>query len=250
MHENIRGIPMQIYFIRHAQSQNNHLFDQNGNNQGRFEDPDLTATGVTQTKLLAEHIFSNLSDNSSLDFKDEHNRLGYAFTHLYASPMIRAAKTAWVVAQKIKLPLRILINLHEGGGIFLDENNKAQDLLPGQSKTYFLNHFPGIILDHGITEEGWWNRPFEPYEIRIPRAKNVVKFLIENHKNDDKVVLFSHAGFFNYLLSALLGYEEFENVRFNINNSSISRIDIDPDRLVTKIIYINMVNFLPYDLIT
>ena len=37
---------MQFYFIRHAQSSNNHLWDQTGSNRGRSEDAPLTPLGL------------------------------------------------------------------------------------------------------------------------------------------------------------------------------------------------------------
>jgi hypothetical protein len=36
---------MHLFFIRHGQSANNHLWEQTGSNRGRSEDPELTETG-------------------------------------------------------------------------------------------------------------------------------------------------------------------------------------------------------------
>jgi len=62
--------------------------------------------------------------------------------------------------------------------------------------------------------------------------------------------MFSHFGFFNYFLSALLNYESTEMVKFNMNNVGISRIDVNADRTLKEIVYINKVDFLPTELIT
>jgi 2,3-bisphosphoglycerate-dependent phosphoglycerate mutase len=164
--------------------------------------------------------------------------------------MIRAIKTGWGISKSLKLPLNVIMDLHEGGGIFLENEEKELIGLPGKPKSYFLKNFPGLVLDQEMDETGWWNRPFEPYEIRKERAKKVINYLLMNHSDDDRIALFSHAGFFNYFLSALLNYTESESVRFNINNASISRIDIDLRSSNTKILYINQVNFLPFELIT
>lgn len=239
---------MQIYFIRHAQSENNLLYDINGSSQGRNDDPDLTSVGEKQAKLLLE-FFINNSPGEIIE-KDDHNRFGFSFTHLYSSPMIRAIKTGWGISKSLKLPLQVIMDLHEGGGIFLENEEKELIGLPGKPKSYFLKNFPGLLLDQEMDETGWWNRPFEPYEIRKPRAKKVIQYLVENHNENDHIALFSHAGFFNYFLSALLNYDESESIRFNINNTSISRIDIEKSSNISKILYINQISFLPHELIT
>ena len=239
---------MQIYFIRHAQSENNHLFDLNGSSQGRNDDPDLTVVGEKQARLLFEYFVNNHSQVKII--KDDLNLSGYSFTHLYTSPMIRAIKTAWRIARNLELPLQVIMDIHEGGGIFLENEEKELVGLPGKPKSYFMKNFPGLLLDQEMDETGWWNRPFEPYEIRKPRAKKVIQYLLENHNDNDQIALFSHAGFFNYFLSALLNYDESERVRFNINNTSISRIDIEKSSNITKILYINQISFLPNELIT
>lgn len=239
---------MQIYFIRHAQSENNHLFDLNGNSKGRNEDPDLTSVGKKQAKLLLDYFLSHQNNGNNL--KDDLNRSGFSFTHLYTSPMTRAIKTGWNVALKLDLPLKVIMDLHEGGGIFLENEEKQLIGLPGKPKSYFLKNFPGLILDQDMDENGWWNRPFEPYENRKPRAKKVIQYLLENHHENDHIALFSHAGFFNYFLSALLNYDESEFIRFNINNASISRIDIEKSSFISRILYINHISFLPNTMIT
>jgi len=239
---------MQIYFIRHAQSENNHLFDLIGNSKGRNEDPDLTTVGEKQAMLLLDYLLSRQSNGNNL--KDDLNRSGFSFTHLYTSPMIRAIKTGWNIALKLDLPLQVIMDLHEGGGIFLENEKKELIGLKGNQKSYFLKNFPGLLLDQEMDETGWWNRPFEPYENRKPRAKKVIQYLLDNHNENDQIALFSHAGFFNYFLSALLNYDESENVRFNINNTSISRIDIEKNSKVSRILYVNQICFLPYEFIT
>jgi len=239
---------MQIYFVRHAQSENNYLFDLRGDSQGRNEDPDLTHKGEKQAKYLLKFLVKEQNKRKIIKNKQYHSE--YSFTHLYTSPMIRAIKTSWNISKELGLPIRVIMNLHEGGGIFLENDQKELVGLPGKPRSYFLNKFPGLLMDHDMDENGWWNRPFEPFELRKPRARKVINYLLENHKNDDRIALFSHAGFFNYFLSELLNYDISENVRFNINNSSISRIDFEIESSLIRIIYINRISHLPNSLIT
>ncbi len=241
---------MQIYFIRHAQSANNELYDRNGNDKGRHEDPDITEIGERQIIQITNY-FSSFSNWSSKEQRNNpHNRYGYHFTHIYASPMLRAAKTGWSIAQEYKLPLEIWIDLHEGGGIFLENEEKELIGLSGRPASFFTKNFPDSRMDAGITEKGWWNKPYESYENRKERAKRVWKHILVSHKPEDLIVLVSHGGFFNYFLSALLERDITQRVWLEMNNVGISRIDITANQEKMNIVYLNKVDFLPLELIT
>jgi len=100
-----------------------------------------------------------------------------------------------------------------------------------------------------LGETGWWNRPFEEPELRIPRAQRFLRNLIERHGHtDDRIAVVSHGGFFNYLLAAILGMSGRKGYRFVMNNAAISRIDFDDEN--TWLVYLNRVDFLPRELIT
>ncbi|MCA1554236.1 MAG: histidine phosphatase family protein, partial [Chloroflexi bacterium] len=96
---------MQLYFIRHAQSLNNHLWDQTGDSTGRSEDPELTPTGWKQAELLAAFVSRSAAravwrwaDATPTDFDPAtgvntppltwgqltHNVQGFGLTHIYA----------------------------------------------------------------------------------------------------------------------------------------------------------------------
>ena len=47
---------MQLYFVRHGQSQNNLLWELHGHELGRSDDPDLTERGLQQAQAVAELI--------------------------------------------------------------------------------------------------------------------------------------------------------------------------------------------------
>ncbi len=241
---------MQLYFIRHAQSENNLLWDTNGSGAGRSEDPDLTTTGKQQIRLLADYLSRDVQMPTHISRKDYHNRYGFKFTHLYASPMIRAAETGHAVSTKLKIPLKLMIDLHESGGIYLDTVNGGFIGLPGKEDTYFLGKFPGIVLDPLITAEGWWNKPFEPSEARSERAERVVSKLLNNHSADDVIGIFSHGGFFNYFLAAILNQKRSNSAWIDLNNVGITRIDINCKSEKINIVYVNKVDFLPDELIT
>ena len=241
---------MQIYFIRHAQSNNNDLYDRTGKSDGRDEDPELSTIGKIQAKFLSEYLANNFNENLRNINNDPHNRFGYFFDTCLASPMVRAVDTGWQCSTLMGQKLKLSVDLHEGGGIFLENGNKGLIGLPGKPKSYFLTRYPGIIMDENISEEGWWNQPFEPQEVRKARAKRVWDMIFKEHDDSSRIVLFSHFGFFNYFLSALIDYDWSEQVKFKMNNVGISRIDVNADRTLKEIVYINKVDFLPSDLIT
>jgi 2,3-bisphosphoglycerate-dependent phosphoglycerate mutase len=239
---------MQLYFIRHGQSANNALWAQSKSNKGRSEDPELTAIGQEQAKLVAQ--FLSLNGSHVRDVADDpKNTTGFGITHLYCSPMVRAVATGAHIAQSLNLPLVAWKDLHETGGIFLeDPDTKERVGLPGKGRSYFAERYPALILPTDMVEDGWWNRPFEEREERPARGQRVLDELIAQHGGtDDRVVVVSHGGFYNYLLRAVLGLPWQEGCWFVMNNAAITRISFE-DR--TRIIYTNRTDFLPDELIT
>ena len=126
---------MRLYFIRHAQSSNNALFERTGAEQGRSDDPELSELGVRQAKLLAQHI---LETNSGLEPG------GFGLRHLYASPMVRAAHTASEISGLTGLELQIWEDWHETGGIWLDNENGERIGREGKNRAYLEQRFPGV----------------------------------------------------------------------------------------------------------
>ncbi|MGC9520554.1 MAG: histidine phosphatase family protein [Anaerolineae bacterium] len=241
---------MQLYFIRHGQSENNALWTRTGSSDGRVSDPALTEVGERQAELVARFLARSGVGELAPEW-DPQNVSGFEITHVYSSLMERAVATGHEIAQALNLPLRGWLDLHETGGMFLyDEETDTHVPQPGKSRSYLETHFPRIVLPETVTEEGWWNRPFEPREARMPRAQRVLEELLVRHSGTDHgVILVSHGGFFNYLLRAVFGLPAPVNGPwFTANNASITRLDfIDGERTV---MYVNRVDFLPADLIT
>ncbi|HEX9029798.1 MAG TPA: histidine phosphatase family protein, partial [Anaerolineales bacterium] len=105
---------MQFYFIRHAQSANNLLYDSTGSSKGRSHDPALSDTGVYQAVLLAQFLRQGNPDGGSFLAGDEPS--GFQLTHLYSSLMVRAVSTGVQAARALGLPLVAWYDLHEEGG--------------------------------------------------------------------------------------------------------------------------------------
>jgi 2,3-bisphosphoglycerate-dependent phosphoglycerate mutase len=240
---------MEFYFIRHGQSTNNLLWQRTGSTNGRSEDPKLTETGQQQVRLLAQFL-RHTPPNAAAANRDTQNIGGFGITHLYTSLMVRAVATGTAVADALGLPLTAWQDLHEGGGIFLDDEATGErNGRPGKNRAFFAAHYPDLILPDSLDDIGWWNRPYEEHEERPARAKRVLRELLERHgATDDRVAVVSHGGFYNYFLWELLGLPQREGFWFALSNTGITRVDFDGDNV--GLVYSNRTDFLPKELVT
>jgi 2,3-bisphosphoglycerate-dependent phosphoglycerate mutase len=246
---------MELYFIRHGQSQNNASWD----NPDYKENPDpaLTEIGHEQARLLAEFLKKNQTITNDKVWNIQ-NRYGFGLTHIYTSMMERAVYTAAPTAQALEIPLIAWKEIHEEGGIF-SRGDKSNVLgLPGRPRSFFAENFPTLTLPEELDETGWWNRPFEAEEERQPRADQVFAHLLARHKDQEaqsehRVAFVSHGGFFMRLICAILKLP-WRQAAFSmkswfiLNNCSISRFDIHKEEI--NIAYLNRTDHLSDHLIT
>jgi 2,3-bisphosphoglycerate-dependent phosphoglycerate mutase len=247
---------MQLYIIRHCQSENNAKWAQLGNSTGRVEDPLLTEIGRKQAEQLAQHIaFSD--PYVDLNGSDHHNRMGYQITHLYCSLMERAIQTGSAIAEATELPLVAWEEIHETGGIFLKNPETGQrEGQPGKNRAFFEAHYPYLILPDDLNVEGWWNRPFEEKPQIMLRAQGFIQELLERHgDSEDRVAIVTHGGFSQAIITQLLELHyplhETEMARpvwFRFNNGSITRIDMHADYVMVA--YLNSIGYMPSSLVT
>lgn len=262
---------LSLYFIRHGQSENNALWERTGSSQGRSEDPALTSIGRKQAEAAGLYL-SQLYEREQMITPCPSQKI----THIYTSLMLRAVETATIINRYLKLPLHAWVEIHEGGGIYLDDPITGKPRgLPGKDRAFFEKHFPELHLPENLNHQGWWdNRPYEePYQV-LERAKSFVKQLIERHGNtDDCVAIVSHGDFYQRVMSVLLRipthyyHRDFPertvyltqqpqeviqglppHCWFVLNNAGISRIDFQQDYV--EFVYLNRIDFLPKNLIT
>lgn len=239
---------MQLYFIRHAQSENNLLYIRTGSNLGRSSDPELTDLGQQQAASLAKFL-STAQPAVPQETNGLNGRFGLGISHLYCSLMVRAVSTGSAVARALNLPLRGWEVLHEAGGIFQTVNEVTGEKigLPGHDAAYFKKNYPLLSLPDTMNGKGWWNRPFEEQEQRLPRAKLFISELLSRHGGTgDRVAVISHGGFYNYFLRALLELPLDTKFHFNLNNTGITRIDFEEEDY-PQMIYSNRTDFLPLE---
>ncbi len=240
---------MQLYYIRHAQSFNNALYATNAYSSERRDDPELTEVGIQQAKILANFLRKYTTDQQ-IDSSDTQNVSGFHITHIYTSLMVRAVATGVWIARQLDLPLYGWVDLHEWGGIYLEDQTNGQKVgQPGKCRSFFEKHYPELILPPEVGETGWWNRPPETKEEYKARGKRVLETLLSKHGGqDDHIAIISHGGFFNVFVWTLLGLVEENPLWFDLNNASISRLDFINGEV--RLTYLNRLDFMPRELIT
>lgn len=239
---------MELFFIRHAQSENNALAARNAVNEVRTHDPELTALGQQQAARLAEFLAQQHPEAHTAPY-DPQNRRGITLTHLYASLMVRAVNTGTAVAQRLGLPLTAWVDWHEEGGLFLEESPGHFVGRPGNGRNYFEKRYPGFKLPETLTDAGWWTQSLEPHEDRPRRARRALAALLERHGGtDDHVGIVSHGGFYTHLVAALMDVQPPYKLAHLLNNASISRIVLTPSG--SYVVYQNRCEYLPTELIT
>jgi len=227
---------MRIYFIRHAQSQNNALQQQTNSRFGRLADPDLTTIGRQQASVLAAYFY-NRQDALPVDV-------------LYCSLMQRAIQTALPVAASLGLTPHGLYDSHESGGLYLDDAATREPVgQPGTTPNELQNLYPSLVLPGDLNTDGWWNRPYETMSERVARAHRLVTFLRDTHgSRNQSLALISHQGFFNHFFFALLGIERPAGFWFTLNNISLTCLDVTGERV--NAVFINRMDHVRSELWT
>jgi 2,3-bisphosphoglycerate-dependent phosphoglycerate mutase len=247
---------MQLYLLRHAQSESNARWEDDPETYGHDPDPGLTQTGRLQAEAAARFLASS-NPASTGNPHDPGNRKGFGITHIYSSLMRRGVETSTVIGQAIGVPVHGRTDLHEWGGIYsLDAATGQRDGLPGSDRTFFEKGFPGLVLPPDFRDAGWWGRPHEPRTDVPARAKKVFENLLGQHRNGaDRVLVVSHGGFLNFLLAAIINLTAEQaqanldaNFWFVFNNTGLTRVDIGP--LFCGIVYHNRIEHLTDDLVT
>ena len=187
---------MNIRLIRHAES--------TGNVENRWVgrvDVPLSEAGRGQAVRL----------RSSL----EQER--YVPTHLYASPLSRAFETARIVAANWDCPVEpwgdlVELEVGEFSNMTAEEIEKA---------------FPALAREFAETRNFDIIEGAETHAECMARAHQVVDRLANDHKNTDRVMLFSHGGILRHVISRLLGTDQVWAL--DIDNTSIFEFTVDVD---------------------
>lgn len=165
---------MELYLIRHAQSQNNALPEEQ-----RVEDPGLTELGDQQADCLGKWI-------STL-----------ALTRVITSPFLRALETARRIHEATSLAPEVRIAIHEQGGCCSGHPAVGMVGRPGLNRAEIEQRFPAFQVADEIDDDGWWRcQPYETEEAARQRAAAVLRQTLEEFAHTShRVAYVTHADF-------------------------------------------------------
>ena len=182
---------LELYIIRHAETDYNDRGDRDGC------DGDLTKRGEEQCIALGEK------------FKD------IDIDAYITSPMLRAFKTAMGVlnAKPEKTLLQIMPEITECG-VPVDYY--------GCSEEYLQKYYKNTEMCESLFGT-------EKFKTKYPcdnelRAKKVIDYIKSRYAYGNRVLLFTHQGFSQYLLRSALGIEK-QTFDFYLNNTAFVKIE-------------------------
>ena len=194
---------MELYLIRHAQSQNNALPEEQ-----RIDDPGLTELGRQQAELLGKWIPT----------------LG--LTQVITSPFLRALETAQSIYASTGLKPRVQTAIHEQGGCCSGYPKVGMVGCPGLNRHEIEQRFPGFHVADEINGDGWWQ--CQEYELR-PQALRRAALVFQRTRDEfghtsERVAYVTHADF------KLLFLEQFHLEPLEVPcNTSVTKVVINAE---------------------
>ncbi|WP_161604373.1 histidine phosphatase family protein [Roseiconus nitratireducens] len=221
---------MQLYLIRHAESQNNarptYL---------RVEDPEITPVGRLQAQHLADWLATLKIDA------------------MITSPFLRTLQTALPILTATQVNLDVWHHVFERGGCFRghDETNFAGAM--GMGRAHILRLLAEFErrcrLEASIDDSGWWGgRDRETDQEAEQRAKRICDRLLSTFQNGEVVVLLIHADFKRLMLTEMIGETIDVTGLGPMRNAGITKLNRIDERW--QLDYFNSVTHLPAKLIT
>ena len=245
----------RLYLIRHAQSENNVIWDGSDDHPDRRPDPEITELGHRQAQSLGEHLAHPRAEPRQHPFADT-EQAHFGLTHVYCSLMTRSILTGEYIAQACGLKLEALPDIFEKHGIYdVDANGNLQGL-PGPGREYFEQRFDNLELPDELNDDGWWNRPAEDELSFLRRMQKVVADARRRLSNsDDCIAMVAHGDFIDQFVNELMGvvrhqpnYDNHWVANWTFHNTSISRIDFVAGS--SNVVYTNRIDHLENDLVT
>lgn len=195
-------LELEIYLIRHAQSEGNvERKNPEKLTVADHADPKLTELGIEQARRLGNYLSA------------------IPFDAVYSSALLRAVRTATelINKQSVRQPLRLLPLLTENG---MSEEYKGAE----------WNAIHTINPDAELAPELSTDTPLMCYsdsaddDALLQRAKQTIDYLRAHHKNSEKIAVVSHAAFITTILFYLFGMTKSPAFDINFENTGITRI--------------------------
>ncbi len=194
---------MQLFLIRHAQSENNARAQSQ-----RIEDPALTRLGHEQAKRLASRLAS------------------LRLTRVVTSPFLRAMQTSEYLSMATDLKPEVWIDLHEKGGCVSGSPPDQMVGRPGMTRAEIAARFPRSQIAAEIDGDGWWgSQPMETeVQCRQRAARLLARTCAQLGRSHERVAYVMHGDF----LLALLGC--FHPIPLNLSwNASLTTVTVTDD---------------------
>jgi broad specificity phosphatase PhoE len=178
----------------------------------------------------------------------------YRFTHLYASPMVRALQTAHPIAAALGMGVEVWTDVHEHGGMFLEESDGTLTGYGGLTRAQMQAQFPTYHLPAHITADGWWDaaRGRETWADFYGRALRVALALQARAETNERIAIVCHGLFMDALLKALTQQlpPQPHAIFFAHWNTAITRVDFNERPDLLRLHYHNRIEHLPAELRT
>ena len=215
----------QLYIIRHAQSGNNALPEDQ-----RVEDPAITELGQQQVASLADRF------------------RGVTITHALTSAFRRAIQTMQPLAKSVGIRPLIWTDLHEVGGCYAGHLPGQLQGRPGMNRQTLNERFPEFAVPEDIDEHGWWKSDkYEDIQDARDRAESqAARLLSEFSGSDAKVACVIHADFKDLLLRALLKNEFEPYANADLRNTGVTELKCFPNGI--EVVQFNDISHLSDDL--
>ena len=245
----------RLYLIRHAQSENNVIWDGSEEHPDRVPDPEITELGHRQAQALGEHLVHPRAEPRQHPFAAT-EQAHFGVTHVYCSLMTRSILTGEYIANACGLKLEALPDIFEKHGIYdVDANGNMQGL-PGPGREYFEQRFANLKLPDELNNDGWWSRPVEDELTFLQRMQEVVADARQRLSNsDDCIAMVAHGDFIDQFVNELMGvvrhqpnYDNHWVANWTFHNTSISRIDFVAGS--SNVVYTNRIDHLSNELVT
>ncbi|NNE00032.1 MAG: histidine phosphatase family protein [Pirellulaceae bacterium] len=222
---------MQLYLIRHAESENNAKPAYQ-----RVEDPPITAVG----RLQAERL-SLWTHTLKIDV-------------LITSPFRRTLQTTRYILDAAPQTLQIWHDVFERGGCFRGHRPEDTRGAPGLGRSEIREVVrqanTECLIDESIDDSGWWSgKTRESDQEAVERAKRVNQRLIDTFGTSQQtVVIVTHADFKRLLLDELIGDAVNLDRLGLLRNTGVSKLNFHPGGW--EIDWLNAVTHLPGRLVT
>ena len=187
---------MNLIIVRHAES--------TGNAEDRLQGQDdfpLSERGRRQAALLRARFESE----------------GYLPTHIYSSPLSRTLETARIASAGWEVPISEWDDLMETDiGVFSGLTwDDVQARFPEMARRFAETRNMDVV-------EG-----AETFEQRTERGSRVIDRVMDEHTNDDRVLVFSHGGIMQYQIARVMGTSRVWGL--SVRNTAMFEFSVDVD---------------------